>query len=139
MEYSELNKYIANPALLNKSTLEGLRNLAEAYPYFQTAWILYLKNLKIINHPKFKPELERVAIRISDRRKLYHYLYPERGNSAFILNALSKASATDISGYSSCQKKGLGEKSKNSLIDTFIESQPTIKLNQDEEKPCPIH
>ena len=139
MDNENLSQYIKNPSLLDNDTIEGIKNLTEAYPYFQTAWILYLKNLKVINHPKFKSELQRVAIRISDRRKLYRFLYPENGNSDFILNALSKVSSSGIGNYYTNETEEDGEnvKSKNSLIDSFIATQPTIKLNVKDQEPLP--
>ncbi len=136
MVESELNKYINNPGLLNKDTLEGIKNLTEAYPYFQTAWIIYLKNLKVINHPMFKSELQKAAIRISDRRKLYRYLYPEKGNSDFILNSLSKASAIGINEYNLGdinENEGQEARSRNTLIDAFIATKPSISLKKEEE------
>lgn len=136
MGNSDLRRFVNDPALLNKNTLEEIKSLTEVFPYFQTAWILYLKNLKVINHPKFKSELQRVAIRISDRRKLYRFLYPEKGNSDFILNSLSKVSTSGIGEYSLRSFEESIEnprKSKNNLIDSFIATQPSIKLNTGED------
>ncbi|MDR0749853.1 MAG: hypothetical protein LBF62_09815 [Tannerellaceae bacterium] len=58
-------------SLLTKDTLPKLKQLTEEYPYFHTAKILYLKNLAVLNAVNFVSELERMAIYISDRKKLF--------------------------------------------------------------------
>ncbi|MDR3140267.1 MAG: hypothetical protein LBU37_00835 [Tannerellaceae bacterium] len=58
-------------SLLTKDTLPKLKQLTEDYPYFHTAKILYLKNLAVLNAVNFVSELERMAIYISDRKKLF--------------------------------------------------------------------
>ena len=139
MDTLDLKAYIKKPSLLGKDTIEGIKNLTEKYPYFETAWILYIKNLKVINHPKYKSELKKVAIRISDRRKLYHFLHPENGSPEFILNVLSKSSVSEIGDYPINDFAGDKKESisKNSLIDSFIAAQPSMKLNANEEEPLP--
>jgi hypothetical protein len=39
--------------------LEGLRKLTEDFPQFHAAWMLYLKNLKDLNHPEFDEALKK--------------------------------------------------------------------------------
>ncbi|MDR1402806.1 MAG: hypothetical protein LBJ60_03775 [Tannerellaceae bacterium] len=60
-----------NPSLLTKDTLLRLKRLTEDYPYFHTAKVLYLKNLAVLNAVNFASELERMAIYVSDRKKLF--------------------------------------------------------------------
>jgi hypothetical protein len=78
MESNILNNYINNPKSLNEESLMEIKKLTEDYPFFQTTWMLYLKNLKIIEHPEFKNELKKNAIRIADRKKLYHFLNSDK-------------------------------------------------------------
>jgi hypothetical protein len=56
---------------LNNETLPWLQSLVEEYPYFQTARMLYLKNLAMLNNVQFGDELKRTAISTPDRKKLY--------------------------------------------------------------------
>jgi tetratricopeptide (TPR) repeat protein len=69
--------YLSHPEKLNQDSLTELKEVVENYPTFQAAWILLLKNLKILNDPDFESYLERGAIRIADRRKLYHFLHQD--------------------------------------------------------------
>jgi hypothetical protein len=71
MDATELYQLMENPSLLTKDTLPKLKQLTEDYPYFHTAKILYLKNLAVLNAVNFIAELERIAIYISDRKKLF--------------------------------------------------------------------
>lgn len=58
----KLEEWIKHPELLNKDSLYELKMLLARYPYFQTAWILYLKNLFLTQDPSFKQELCRGAV-----------------------------------------------------------------------------
>ena len=64
---------IENSELLNETTLTELERLLIEYPYFQTAILLYVKNLEQIQHPSYNKELNKAALLIADRRRLYHY------------------------------------------------------------------
>ena len=82
MEVHRLNELIKHPDLLGNDSLVELRSLLTYYPYFQTAWILYLKNLFILNDPSFKNELRRGALYVSDLTVLFYFIEGEK----FILN-----------------------------------------------------
>ncbi len=77
MQKEAFYNYLNHPEKLNKDSLTELKEVIENYPTFQAAWILLLKNLKMLNDPDFDNYLERGAIRITDRRKLYHFLHQE--------------------------------------------------------------
>jgi len=74
MTTDQILQFIQAPEKLNQETLPFLKELTEHYPAFETAWILYLKNLKNLNSPVFDQELMNGAIRVHDRRKLYLFL-----------------------------------------------------------------
>ncbi len=71
MDAVELHEYIRNPELLTEDTLADIRQAAERYPAFPALKMLYLQNLWKAGSPDFKRELERLAIGIADRRRLY--------------------------------------------------------------------
>lgn len=77
MQKEAFYDYLNHPEKLNRESLAELKEVVENYPAFQAAWILLLKNLKMLNDPDFDSFLERGAIRITDRRKLYHFLHQE--------------------------------------------------------------
>ena len=71
-------KYLEYPETLDSESLPKLKQLVGLYPSFQAAWMLLLKNLKIVNHPKFDEYLKKGAIRIPDRRQLYFFLSDQK-------------------------------------------------------------
>lgn len=70
MNRSELLEYIKHPERLNEKSLEDLRRLVQEYPYFQTAVLLYLRNLKNIGDLSYTAELKRTALLVADRTRL---------------------------------------------------------------------
>ncbi len=78
MEASDLYRLMENPALLNKETLLQLQQMVSSYPYFQIARMLYLKNLAVLNDVRFNSELRKMAIYISDRKRLFTFIDGER-------------------------------------------------------------
>lgn len=71
---AEFHKLLQNPDELNAETLSRLKELVSTKPAFQLAWMLLLKNLKVLNSPDFDFYLAKAAFYITDRRKLYHFL-----------------------------------------------------------------
>ncbi|MDR1879574.1 MAG: hypothetical protein LBQ78_01400, partial [Tannerellaceae bacterium] len=71
MDATGLYQLVENPSLLTQETLPLLKQLTDDYPYFQTARMLYLKNLAILNDVRFGVELKKAAVYISDRKKLF--------------------------------------------------------------------
>lgn len=65
---------IRNPDKLDEKTLAVLISVVEQYPAFQAAWMLLLKNLRILDDTGFRNYLQIGAFRIADRRKLYRFL-----------------------------------------------------------------
>lgn len=74
MEMQQLNEWIDKPELMGEESLTELRSLISRYPYFQTAWLLYLKNLHILNSPSFKEELRRGALYVTDLSVLFYFV-----------------------------------------------------------------
>jgi tetratricopeptide (TPR) repeat protein len=74
MDAAKLYRLMDDAALLNKDTLPGLKQLVDDYPYFQTARMLYLKNLAVLNDLQFGAELKKTAIYIPDRKMLYMFI-----------------------------------------------------------------
>ena len=78
MMQQQLQEWIKHPERLDKNSLYELRTLLERYPYFQTAWVLYLKNLFLLNDPAFRDELRRGALFVADIGVLFYYLEGDR-------------------------------------------------------------
>jgi hypothetical protein len=81
MTGEEMIKYLDDPNRLNEYSLSELRALLRKYPYFHTAHLLFLLNLKNINDPRYKEFLKQSAVHIKDRDKfvrLVNHLYVDK-------------------------------------------------------------
>ena len=67
-----------HPEELNRDTLYELRNLVARYPYFQTARLLYLKNLFLLHDIDFGSELRKSVLYVADRRMLFYLIEGDR-------------------------------------------------------------
>ena len=74
MRAEELYRLMEEPSELTEGTLLELRRIVEDYPYFQVARMLYLKNLAVLNDMSFTSELEKMAIFLPDRKKLFQLI-----------------------------------------------------------------
>ncbi|WP_321286989.1 hypothetical protein [uncultured Sunxiuqinia sp.] len=77
MQKNVFYNYLKHPETLNQESLTELKTLVINYPTFQSAWMLLLKNLKILDHPDFEQYLKQGAIHVADRRILYHFIHHE--------------------------------------------------------------
>ena len=73
-----LNDWIKHPEKLDRETLYELRTLLARYPYFQTARLLYLKNLYLLHDIGFGDELRRAALYLTDRRVIFSLVESDR-------------------------------------------------------------
>jgi len=118
MENEKLNNLIANQDLLNNETVIELKLLTENYPWFQSGWLLYLKNLKEIQSPDYQLVLKKVAVLVTDRKQLYNYLNPETQIKADKSDLENVLTALDEAGNETENDEG------NTLIDKFLQTIP---------------
>ena len=78
MTRKDFYRYIDRPTLLTAATLPELARIVEAFPCFHAARMLYLKNLALVGDLRLKNELERMAIHVPDRARLFLLLTDER-------------------------------------------------------------
>jgi hypothetical protein len=130
MENDLLKSYINNPEELNEESLVGIKKLTEEYPFFQSGWMLYLKNLKNVNHSDFDTELQRIAIRVTNRKKLFFLLNSNQKNQSGNFHVTSQGiSVLQIEDVISLESETPTTQSAGSnLIDNFIASKPTIRI-----------
>ncbi len=69
-----LTQKILYPELLDNRTLTELEEILEEYPYFQTANMLYIKNLHNQGKIGFNNKLKKHAIWITNRTKLFYMI-----------------------------------------------------------------
>ena len=122
MIQQRLKEWVEHPEMLNKSTLYELRTLLAHYPYFQTARLLYLKNLFLLHDIGFGEELRRSALYIPDRRVLFSLV--ESDNYTL--------KATD---FMEKVEDAPGLDRTLLLIDAFLSSLPEKKVSASEVLP----
>ena len=120
-----LNTWIKHPEKLDRETLYELRTLLARYPYFQTARLLYLKNLYLLHDIGFGEELRRSALYLTDRKVIFSLVESGR----YSLEQL--------------EKKVSGEESDGldrtlSLINAFLTSLPDKVASAAEVLPVEV-
>lgn len=74
MSRDQLLRYFDNPATLNERTLGELKEILDEYPYFQSAHLLYARNLQNENNFRFASQLKLTSLYATDRSRLYWLL-----------------------------------------------------------------
>lgn len=74
MIQQRLQEWILHPETLNEESLYELRSILQRYPYFQTARLLYLKNLFLLHDAGFKEELKKNTLYVADLSALFYYI-----------------------------------------------------------------
>ena len=74
MTQEQFIKYISDLSSLNHQSLEEIKLLLEEFPYFQSGWILYTKNLHSLKDVRFENKLKLAATYIPDRKVLSRLL-----------------------------------------------------------------
>lgn len=76
MSRDQMLRYFDDPSALNERTLGELKEILDEYPYFQSAHLLYVRNLQNENNFRFSGQLKIGAVYATDRTVLYHLLNP---------------------------------------------------------------
>jgi tetratricopeptide (TPR) repeat protein len=76
MTRDQMLRYLDDPSALNERTLGELREILDEYPYFQSAHLLFIRNLQNESSFRFSSQLKTSAVFASDRTTLYHLLNP---------------------------------------------------------------
>jgi tetratricopeptide (TPR) repeat protein len=77
MNREKLYTLIDNTIALDSATQQELKTIVEKYPYFQSARLLYTKNLFATDKKTYEEELNKTAIFCADRRKLFYLIREE--------------------------------------------------------------
>ncbi|MFV0520842.1 MAG: hypothetical protein ACK5MI_00210 [Mangrovibacterium sp.] len=94
MDKIAFHKYMHSPELLDASSIKELKAIVADYPGFQLAWILLLKNLKLLNSSEFATYLSKASFHINDKRRLYHFLHIEPKLAKLEMSLISKEYTT---------------------------------------------
>lgn len=75
LNFIEISQIIENPSTIKLEDLEGIRQLAERYPFTGVFSQLYLKGLALHNTIQFEAELKNHAYKIPDRSQLFYLVH----------------------------------------------------------------
>ncbi|MDD4148418.1 MAG: hypothetical protein PHE33_00140 [Bacteroidales bacterium] len=74
MNKEQFIEYVKDFKALDNKSLSEIKLLIEEFPHFQSAWVLYAKNLHNINDVRFESNLKIAAVHVSDRKVLKHII-----------------------------------------------------------------
>lgn len=78
MNKDKFIEYCGDFSLLNKLSLSEIDTLIDEFPYFQTARILYVKNLSVLEDVRFASKLRLNSVFVSDRKHLANLIKQEK-------------------------------------------------------------
>jgi hypothetical protein len=74
MNRQQFYNWMHDPSTLDPGSVADLQGLIRDYPYFQTARLLHLINLKLINDYRYEQELRQTAALAADRVRLREWI-----------------------------------------------------------------
>jgi hypothetical protein len=129
MTRDQMIRYMMDPSALSERNLGELREILEEYPYFQTAHLLYVRNLQLENNFRFASQLKTSAIYATDRTVLYHLLNSGLAKTGVGVDHGLEVNATAVKHEG--EEIGLTQHSEDL---NFELSQSGYSLEQTEEK-----
>ncbi|HBS89108.1 MAG TPA: hypothetical protein DEA97_21355 [Bacteroidales bacterium] len=91
-----LYDYIKNPSALNESSLERINEFIGEYPFFQTAQVLLVKNLRNIDSIRFDNQLKIAAVYASDRKKLFRLIHGDLESFSDVVEMENKSKTEEL-------------------------------------------
>ena len=82
MNREQMMRYLDDPTLLNEKSLGELKEILDEFPFFQTAHMLYARNLLNEKSFRFTNQLKVAAASVTDRSMLYFLLNPKAREEA---------------------------------------------------------
>ena len=118
MKKESFYAYLNNEKQFDEESLNQLKQITEMHPYFMTAKLMLLKNMKAVEDLDYTSELKKVVITCCDRGKLFYYLNDDRYARFFPKTA---------------DKERFVEDRTEVLLDSFLNS-----FGNNEEKEQPV-
>jgi hypothetical protein len=136
-----LIKYIESPASLDKESLQDLEELIGKYPFFQTARLLRIRNLKNIYHRIDKDELHETAAFVIDRKVLYYLLHEFQGTEEIKSDSKPEASKKQTDQIiprenipvKPCIEKDIKESMLENIRDTLIHQKNIYQFEAEDK------
>lgn len=123
MSVDKLTRYIRQAARLDTSSLKIIQGWIVKYPFFQTAQLLYVKNLHNLHGIVDKDILSRTAAAVTDRKVLY-----------YLLNTLSETTQiSDTASDSISFGKEVKDSLQENIADTLTRQKDFYELDPGKE------
>lgn len=74
MKKEQFIEYIEDQGRLNESSAKEFEQIVNKYPYFQSANLLFLKNLRNLKNPEYYNWLKKLVITIPNRELFYSFI-----------------------------------------------------------------
>jgi hypothetical protein len=127
MEYDNILNYIDSPEKLDNSSLGILSETIEKFPFFQTARLLYIKNIHVLQKNVGKQLLNQTAAYVIDRKVLYYLLHSLQ-DAALPSGEIEKQQTNTVP----CVEKNIKDTLQENISDTLT-SQLSYYKNETNE------
>ena len=118
-------KYISDLSLLDNDTLPEIKAMLDEFPYFQSAWVLYIKNLHTIKDIRYESKLKTACAFVSDRKHLHDLL---KGTHIPTITSVQTQ-------FIASQQEPDQPQSDDANPDT-VETQNLVSLHESQEEDC---
>ena len=112
---------------LNSATNTELKQVTEMFPWFQLAWLFYLKSLKKTGSPEFDVVLKKVAVIIANSKMVTSFINDETNENDF-----EWGSEVSTPTYLNDGKDEIDK--SDSLIDKFLSKTNTLQRKSEDGK-----
>ena len=140
MNREQMMRYLDDPTQLNEKSLDELKEILDEFPFFQTAHMLYARNLLNEKSFRFTNQLKIAAASVTDRSMLYFLLHPkgrhhiapegEEPETTEIPQEPASNSAEKEQPVSTVQEENEETAEKNGLIELADEGAPQEKADK---------
>ena len=139
MTSNDFTKLLKHPQAAKPTETQHLRELADAYPYFVPARMLYLRALKQADSIHFENVLNQTALYAHDRRWLYYFVYPEKKPEIVKYNRSEKNTGDYFGMLNAVEQEGkdigqslkaLAERLRKARLDIASEQKTEQKTEQ---------
>lgn len=151
MNLDSFYTYLEHPNTLNSQSLNELSELITRYPYFQSARLLFLKNLHLLNDYRYNDELRVVSAYAGNRKVLYELINENKNNlketSVTINSSIPENNSYNISETSNINEEVTISKIEDAKVEniehysdqlsTNIEIKEEEQLTQEENNSLP--
>lgn len=120
-QFIELIKQPKTQLQINQQQLAELDALIKAYPFFQSAYLLYTKGLHSSNAINYTKQLRKTAIVANSRGILYELLHQK---NSIVSSTESKVTTEKIK---EVEQKNIATETKQAVADVITEPEKTIE------------